>query len=379
MCGIRRFANRAGRQLSWNGALRGDFIRESTSMKRFSLGLSIALRLAATGLLFLTTAQSSAAQDTSSPRGNAQLYETAKAASVEVLVNGHLNGSGCFVDPDGIVLTAAHVIEDPGRRLEVNNPRAGRLAATVLAVDLGHDLALLKVESPNGRFAALEAADQPPEPGADVFLMGAPIYRHAVLLPGKTASAGTTFEYYADHYIEITHFAATVPMGMSGGPWLDSTGRLVGIQSGVMSQNSIPVGIAFVAPLSSIRRFVKDRQTAATPTLGLAVDELWQQDRKTLDRFPPDKEGLVVSGLQDDGPAARSGLKRGDLIVAAGGKKVRLSEELQRIVLDKQPGESLELTALGPDGTGERKLSAKLGTLETRWQRKAEAGKRKDD
>jgi serine protease Do len=351
----------------------------SRHMKRLSPRISITTRLAAFGLLFLTTAQTSAAQDISSPRGNAQLYETAKAASVEVLVNGHLNGSGCFVDPDGIVLTAAHVIEEPGRRLEVNNPQAGRFAATLLAVDLGHDLALLKVESSNGRFAALDAADQSPEPGADVFLMGAPIYRHAVLLPGKTASAGTTFEYYAEHYIEITHFAATVPMGMSGGPWLDTTGRLVGIQSGVMSQNSIPVGIAFVAPLSTIRRFVKGRQTAATPTLGLAVDELWQQDRKTLDRFPPDKEGLLVSGLQDDGPAARSGLKRGDLIVAAGGKKVRLSEELLRIVLGKQPGESLDLTALGPDGTGDRKLSAKLGTLETRWQRKAEGGKRKDD
>jgi serine protease Do len=348
-------------------------------MTRSSARLSISKRLAAICWLLLTLAQYSAAQETSTPRGNLQLYETAKAASVEVLVNGHLNGSGCFVDPDGIVLTAAHVIEEPGRRIEVNNPRAGRLAATVLAIDLGHDLALLKVESSKGSFAAIEAADQPPGPGAEVFLMGAPIYRHSVLLPGKTAAAGTTFEYYAEHYIEITHFAATVPMGMSGGPWLDSTGRLVGIQSGVMSQNSIPVGIAFVAPLATIRRFVKDRHTAATPTLGLAVDELWQQDRKTLDRFPPDKEGVLVSGLQDDGPASRSGLKRGDLIVAAGGKKVRLSEELQRIVLDKKPGESLELTALGPDGTGERKLSAKLGTLETRWQKKAEGGKRKDD
>jgi serine protease Do len=347
-------------------------------MTRLRPRLFSSTRLTAMGLLLLMAAQRSAAQETSIPHGNLQLYHAAKAASVEVLVNGHLNGSGCFVDPEGIVLTAAHVIEEPGRRIEINNPQAGRLSAVVLAVDLGHDLALLKTESSKGSFATLEAADQSPGPGAEVFLMGAPIYRHAVLLPGKTASAGTTFEYYADHYIEITHFAATVPMGMSGGPWLDSTGRLVGIQSGVMSQNSIPVGIAFVAPLSMIRRFVKDRQTAATPTLGLSVDELWQQDRKTLDRFPPDKEGLLVSGLQDDGPAARSGLKRGDLIVAAGGKKVRLSEELQRIVIGKQPGESLDLTAFGPDGTGERKLSAKLGTLETRWQKKAEPKKRTD-
>jgi serine protease Do len=350
-------------------------------MKRFSPRFFTVMRLAAICLLSLLMPQSGAGEENSGQRGNAQLYEKAKAASVEVLVNGHLNGSGCFVDPKGIVLTAAHVLEEPGRRIEVNNPQAGRLAASVLAVDLGHDLALLKVESPKKDFAALEAADQPPAPGGDVFLLGAPIYRHAVLVPGKTASAGTTFEYYTEHYIEITHFAAMVPMGMSGGPWLDSAGRLVGIQSGVMSQNSIPVGIAFVAPLEAVRKLVKDRQTTATPTLGVAVDELWQQDRKTLDRFGPDKEGLVVTSLQDDGPAARSGLKRGDLIVAAGGKKVRLSEDLQRIVLGKQPGESLELTAFGPDGTGEHKFSAKLGTLETRWPKNREGdGRRpKDD
>jgi serine protease Do len=346
-------------------------------MKRFNLGLSIALRLAAVCMLPLLMVQRGAGEENASHGDRSQIYEKAKAASVEVLVNGHLNGSGCFVDPKGIVLTAAHVIEDPGRRIEINNPRAGRLAATVLAVDLGHDLALLKVESPKDNFAALEAADQEPSPGSEVFLLGAPIYRHAVLVPGKTASAGTTFEYYTEHYIEITHYAAMVPMGMSGAPWLDSAGRLVGMQSGVMSQNSIPVGIAFVAPLAAVRKLVKDRQSPATPTLGVAVDELWQQDRKTLDRFPPEKEGLLVSGLQDDGPAARSGLKRGDLIIAAAGKRVRLSEDLLRIVLGKHPGDTLELTALGPDGTGERKLSAKLGTLETRWQKKGEGVQRK--
>jgi S1-C subfamily serine protease len=307
--------------------------------------------------------------DESQKPPDTSLYEKAKAATVEVLVNGHLNGSGCFVDPKGIVLTAAHVIEEPGRRIEVNNSRTGRLGATVLAVDLGHDMALLKADSKEDGVATLELADRTPAPGSDAFLLGAPIYRHAVLVPGRVASSSTTFEYYAEHYVEIIHFAAMVPMGMSGGAWLDSSGRLVGMQSGVMSQNSIPVGIAFAAPLDAVRAFIKNRETSATPTLGLAVDELWQQDRKTLDRFPPEKEGLLVTGLQEDGPAARSGLKRGDLIIAAEDKKVRLSAELLRIVVGKKPGDSLELTVLGPDGTGERKVSAKLGTLETRWRK----------
>lgn len=326
------------------------------------------LRLAAVFLIWLAAAPIRTLAENSQPP-DAKLYEKAKAATVEVLVNGHLNGSGCFVDPKGLVLTAAHVIEEPGRRIEVNNPTTGRLGATVLAVDLGHDLALLKADSKEGDFAALELADETPAPASDVYLLGAPIYRHAVLVPGRVASTSTAFEYYAEHYVEIIHFAAMVPMGMSGGAWLNSHGGLVGIQSGVMSQNSIPVGIAFVAPLDAVRAFIGKRQSAATPTLGLAVDELWQQDRKTLDRFPSDKEGLLITSLQEDGPAARAGLKRGDLIVGADGKNIRLSSELLRIVVGKKAGDSLELSALGPDGTGERKVTAKLGMLETRWRK----------
>jgi len=334
--------------------------------------ISLGVRIAALCLLAMVTAWLPVRGQSAQPSPDSQLYERAKAATVEVLVNGHLNGSGCFIDSKGSVLTAAHVIEEPGRHIEVNNSRTGRLGATVLAVDLGHDLALLKADSKDDGVATLELAERTPKPGSEVFLLGAPIYRHAVLLPGRVASSTTTFEYYAEHYVEIIHFAAMVPMGMSGGAWLDSTGRLVGMQSGVMSQNSIPVGVAFVAPLDAIRKFIDKRQFSATPTLGLAVDELWQQDRKTLDRFPSGKEGLLVTGLQDDGPSARSGLKRGDLIVAADGKNVRLSEELLRIVVGKKPGQTLELTALGPDGTGERKVSAKLGMLETRWRHDGE-------
>src|SRR5438105_11555976 len=112
------------------------------------------LRLAAVCVLAVALTRFSQAADDPGKKGNAQLYERAKAASVEVLVNGHLNGSGCFVDRKGIVVTAAHVIEEPGRRIEINSAQAGRLGAKMLAVDLGHDLALLKVDSAKDDFAA---------------------------------------------------------------------------------------------------------------------------------------------------------------------------------------------------------------------------------
>jgi len=135
----------------------------------------------------------------------------------------------------------------------------------------------------------------------------------------------------------------------------------------VMSQNDIPVGIAFACPLSAMQNLLQRRKTASTPTLGLVADELWTQDRRMIDRFPPRSEGLVIKALRPDGPAARTALKESDLIIAAGDKRVRLLTDLLRIVTSKRPGESLELTMLRPDGAGQTKAMVVLGKLEVAW------------
>ncbi len=294
-------------------------------------------------------------------------YETARAATVEVLVNGHLNGSGWIADPKGLVLTAGHVVESPDRKFEITSPSLGRREAKLMAVDLGHDLALLSIEPGKDAYPTMKLAEKCPSPGAAVFLIGAPLYRHGVLTAGTIASAETGFEYYADRFNEVQHIAATVPRGMSGGPWLNAAGEVVGVQSGVMSQGEIPIGIAFASPLPALRTLFQQRKTASTPALGLVGDELWSQDRKTLDRYPPKSEGLVVKFLKPDGPAARAAIKEFDLIVAADGKPVRVCSDLERIVRSKQPGQPLQLTMLRPDGAGQTKATVNLGRLEVAW------------
>ena len=97
----------------------------------------------------------------------AELYESAKRASVEILVDGHLGGSGFFVDKEGLLLTAAHMIGRPGLRVEILSPTAGRIKAEVVAVDLGHDLALLRVESREDGYPELPLAEKLPPPGDD--------------------------------------------------------------------------------------------------------------------------------------------------------------------------------------------------------------------
>jgi serine protease Do len=294
-------------------------------------------------------------------------YEKAKAATVEILVNGHLNGSGWIADSKGMVLTAVHVVEHPDRKLEIASPLLGRKDAKLVAVDLGHDLALLSIEPRKEGYPALRLAEKRPVPGTSVFVYGTPLYRHDVLVPGVIASADTAFEYYADRFNEVMHISATVPQGMSGGPWLNMAGEVVGLQSGVMSQNSIPIGIAFAVPLEAIRTLLERRKTTGTPSLGLIAEELWTQDQRMINRFPPKTEGLVIKLVQADGPALRAGLKESDMIIAADGKRVRLIADLLRIANGKQPGQKLDLTILRPDGTGQSTATVILGRLEVAW------------
>jgi serine protease Do len=294
-------------------------------------------------------------------------YDKAKAATVEVLVNSHLNGTGWIADAKGLVITASHVVEQPDRRVEIMVPGVGRKDAKLVAVDLGHDLALLSIETRKGGYAYMKLAEKSPAPGTAVYVIGAPLYRHGVLAPGTIGAAETAFEYYADRFNEIMHIAATVPRGMSGGPWINAAAEVVGVQSGVMSQNGIPIGIAFASPLPAMRGLLERKKSAATPTLGTIVEELWTQDRKTLDRYGLKAEGLIVKSVLADGPAARGGLKEFDLIVAADGKPIRLTTDLMRLVFARQPGQSLDLTLQRPDGAGQAKATVRLGKLEVAW------------
>ena len=155
--------------------------------------------------------------------------------------------------------------------------------------------------------------------------------------------------------------------GTSGAPWFNRRGEVVGQQSAVMSLNSVPVGITDMVPVQAIAALRSSKKSASTPNPGMAVEETWQQDRKTLERFPPRTEGLVVKVLEKDRPAERAGLKQFDVILAVDGQRVSLTEQFVRLIRQKQPGQAVKLTVLGPDGTGTREVTLTLGRLEVGW------------
>lgn len=299
-----------------------------------------------------------------------ELYRLLERTSVEILVDDHLAGSGAFVDAGGIVLTAAHVLGKPGARIEVLTNGAGRLDAQRVAVDLGHDLALIRVPARGGGYRSLAVAPRTPPAGAPIFLFGAPIYRHAVMLPGRVARGSPTFECYPNlgRYGEIVHVAADTPQGTSGGPWVDRFGRVVGVQSGLMVTGKASAGIAYMAPVPAIALLLETRRSAATPSIGIAVEETWQQQPDTLERYPPRTEGLVVRVLYEGSTAAEAGVRQWDVIQAVDETPVRLPDEFFYAVRGKKFPGQVALTLLAPDDAGSRTVTVPLARLEAAWE-----------
>ena len=199
-----------------------------------------------------------------SPGGGA-LYERARRASVFVLKDGRHTGSGFFASPDGLVVTCAHMVKGKAGDIEVVSPVAGRLEAQRVAMDFGHDIALLRVEGGRAPFPSLPVAEHVPPPASEVFLFGDPVFRHRLLLTGFVSVARPTYDYNPGTacYCRCFYVAGTSPEGTSGGCWVDRRGRVVGVQVGFLNGPKAPAVIAMVAPADAVRRLLAARSSPA--------------------------------------------------------------------------------------------------------------------
>lgn len=298
--------------------------------------------------------------------GDAALYETLRRASVEILVDGHMAGSGCFVDAEGLVLTAAHVVKGKADGIEIISPVAGRLRAEQVASDLGHDLALLRIREGGGPYPSLDVAEGTPAPTAEVLLFSSPLWRHGLVLKGSVARSKPSYCWQPalKDYARCFYIAGASPVGSSGGSWVDARGRVVGVQLGYLNnKDKSPVGIAFAAPADAIGRFLADRRSREAATLGGALEELWTQSPGFIGRLPKGTQGIVTPVLHKGGALAKAGLTKETVITAAQGKPVAYVDDLLAVVRARKPGEEITLTVIEPIGKPEREVTLRLGKV----------------
>ncbi len=256
-------------------------------------------------------------------------------------------GTGFVIRSDGIVVTNAHVIAGASRIVVMT--RDGRThAARLLGADETNDLAVLKVDARNLPVAPLGDSDSLLV-GEWAIAIGNP---YGFLLgnsePSVTAGVisgvgRNLVERGAgpSAYFDMVQTDASINPGNSGGPLVNADGEVIGVNSSIYSTSGGSIGLGFAIPINRARRVVEDlleHGAVRRPWVGVKLGaERADNARDVLAR------GVVVASVTPGSPAARAGLQRGDVLVAARGRPLRNPFDWEARLLDLRVGEVLPL------------------------------------
>ncbi len=262
----------------------------------------------------------------------------ASAGPSVVGIGRHQRGSGVVV-ADGRVLTNAHNLR--GDEVTVTFADGRSTVGNVVGVDHDGDLAVISVDT-TGAPAIAWAADASVSVGAVVFGLAASRSGGTRVTLGTVSAVGRAFRGPGGRRISgsIEH-TAPLASGSSGGALLDGSGKLIGLNT-----NRIGEGFYLALPADAALRERVDSLASGTsverPRLGIAIAPAFVARKMRRSVGLPDRDGLLVRGVEDDSPAARAGITRGDLIVSVAGKPVTDADELlDAIAAAKQPYEIL--------------------------------------
>jgi S1-C subfamily serine protease len=286
----------------------------------------------------------------------ASIARLAEEAGSSVVGIGQRWGAGSgIVLGEGRVLTNAHNVR--GSQVTVTFSDGRTADGTVAGHDIDGDLAV--IETDTAQAPALAWASGGPAIGMPVFALANPGGRGLRVTFGFVSGIDRSFRGPRGARItgSLEHTAPLLP-GSSGGPVLDATGQLLGINTNRLGEGfylAIPADEALRGRVDALGR----GESVRPPRLGVAITPGHMARRMRRAVGLPDAEGLLIREVDEAGPAARAGLTRGDLIVAAAGQPVRSVDDLFGVLRAAAPGSTIELTVLR--GTDERSVQVTLG------------------
>ena len=258
-------------------------------------------------------------------------------------------GSGTIIHPDGYVITNRHVVLQENRR-SVANTVIVQLAdrrefrTKVLGVDAGTDIAVLKIEGkglPYARFADSDKA----RVGDVVFAIGNPLDAGLTVTSGIVSALGRSGKLGMGMAFEdFIQTDAAINPGNSGGPLIDFEGRLLGMNTAIKSGTGLSVGLGYSIPSNLITAVALDlanQGRVVRGLIGVQGEDLSVAEATKLSLGKAGGVRLVV--VSDEMPAAKAGLKVGDIVVGLNGKPVENWNEMRLEISRRRPGEVLTL------------------------------------
>ncbi|HEX8166990.1 MAG TPA: Do family serine endopeptidase [Beijerinckiaceae bacterium] len=252
-------------------------------------------------------------------------------------------GSGFFISADGYVVTNNHVV-DHAKTVQVTTDDGRTLDAKVIGADPKTDVALLKVTE-GGNFPYVSLAKGSPRVGDWVVAIGNPFGLGGTVTAGIVSARGR--DIGAGPYDDFLQIDAPINKGNSGGPTFNLNGEVVGMNTAIYSPSGGSVGLAFAVPATTVSAVVdqlKQDGKVSRGYLGVSIQPVTKDLAEGLG-LKADK-GALVANAQDGTPAAKAGLKSGDVIVAVNGEKVADARELTRRIGAMKPGAKTEITYL---------------------------------
>ena len=255
-------------------------------------------------------------------------------------------GSGVIVSRDGIIITNNHVIENADRVVVRLKDGKEEIPAKVLGTDPATDLAVLKIEGNN--FPAIPLTNSKRVKVGDVVLaIGSPFGLQHTVTSGIVSALGRSDLGILSErggYENFIQTDAAINPGNSGGALIDNRGRLIGINTAIFSRTGSNVGIGFAIPTELVMnvagQLVEDGRIRRG-YVGVVMGEVNEDGARELG-LPTG--AVIVRGVERGSPAAKGGIKPGDVILSAGGQPAGSVSQLRLFISQRRPGETIPMT-----------------------------------
>ena len=256
-------------------------------------------------------------------------------------------GSGFVIDPAGFIVTNNHVVGN-ATRVTVSLQSGQELTARVVGSDELMDLALLRVEARTPLTAVSWGASASMRIGSWVLAAGNPFGLGGSVTAGIVSARGR--DIGAGPFDDFIQTDAAINPGNSGGPLFNLAGEVIGINTAIYSPSGANAGIGFATPSDLARPVIEGLRRDGRVErgwLGVQVQDLAADDPRA------GRRAVLIAGVERNGPAARSGLRAGDVVLAINGERTETSRTLVRSIAAVPPGQTVRLTLLREGRTQE--------------------------
>jgi putative serine protease PepD len=261
-------------------------------------------------------------------------------------------GSGFVYDKRGNIITNQHVV-DGATSITVKFWNGKTYKAHLVGSDSSTDLAVVRVDAPSSLLHPLTLGDSSNvQVGDGVIAIGSPFGLQETVTSGIVSALHRTMDAPNNYTIsDSIQTDAPINHGNSGGPLIDSAGRVIGVNAQIQSDSGGNDGVGFAIPANTVRSVVSQivaGKTVAHAYLGVSI------------RPSSSPQGAALANVVSGTPAAKAGLKVGDVIVRLGDTTISSPDDLSRIIDDKKPGDSLSVTYVR--GGKQHTVTLTLGT-----------------